>query len=120
MELGGLEDVGELREFEVVDLAELEGAERGVEEVFEEFACELGVRRRRRKSGRRRTLTPALSLGEREGGLCAFGWLIVRVHPRMFAHRRDGTRGKLRRTRCLRTGGVRRDFLTPPTACLDS
>lgn len=36
----GFEDRGELREFELVDLAQIERGELGGEEVLEEFACE--------------------------------------------------------------------------------
>ena len=84
----GFEDLGELGEFEAVDLAEVEGGERGVEEVFEEFVGELGGELGGRRSGlgRRKTLTP----GEREDGfvmLCGVG-----CHACIFAQRADGTR----------------------------
>jgi hypothetical protein len=36
----GFEDIGELAEFESVDLAQIERGELGGEEVLEEFACE--------------------------------------------------------------------------------
>lgn len=62
VEVFGVEDGCELGEFEVVELAEFEGGEGGVDEVFEEGAGEF-VRR------------------------------VVRVHVRIFAHRRGDTRG---------------------------
>lgn len=98
VEVIGVEDGCELGEFEVVELAEFEGGEGGVEEVFEEGACELGGRRGEALT----TCLPfGLSPGEREDG---FVWFGVAVHAGIFAERRCGTRGDWGRTGSLRTG----------------
>ncbi len=83
LELGRVEDLGEAGEGEVVVVAQVEGGDGGVEEVFEE--C----------------------VGERWGGGRFVRLVCVLVgHMGIVAHRPRGARGKLGSAGILRTGGV--------------
>ena len=79
LEIGRVEDLGEAGEGEVVVVAQIEGGDGGVEEVFEESVCEGGF----------------------VGLIC-----VVVFHVGIVAHRPLGARGKLGSAWILRMGGV--------------